>query len=58
MTELIAPLARIVARYAAGALMSYGFVADEGDLYILIAGVLGLVVEGAYTLAKRKGWTT
>jgi hypothetical protein len=58
MTELIAPLARIVSRYVSGALLSYGFMADEGDIYVLAAAFIGAVVEVAYAFAKRKGWAT
>jgi hypothetical protein len=58
MTDLIAPLARIVSRYVSGALLSYGFMADEGDIYIFAAAFISGVVEVAYTFAKRKGWAT
>jgi hypothetical protein len=58
MIDLIAPLSRIAARYATGALATYGVLADEGDVYLIAAAVIGAVVEGAYTIAKRKGWST
>lgn len=58
MRELIAPLARIAARYATGALATYGFVADEGDLYLIAAALIGALVEAAYTVAKRNGGPT
>lgn len=61
---MIGPFARIIARYIAGLMVSYGIM-TQGDAaallpdLVLIAGALiGLVTETAYTLAKRKGWTT
>jgi hypothetical protein len=64
MTENIAPIARIMARYISGVLVTYGFVSPE-DAAILnpeivaIAGLMiGLATEGVYAFAKRKGWAT
>lgn len=59
-------LARIVSRYLAGALVSYGLVgvetgaalAVDPDLAILIGAVLGAATEVIYAIAKRKGWAT
>ena len=60
---MIAPLARIVGRYIAGALVTYGVLAPEDAAmlhpeFVAIAGAaLGALVEGVYALAKRKGWS-
>ena len=57
-------IARIIARYLAGALVAYGLLehpdarAMEPDLALLIGMGLGGLVEGAYALAKRFGWAT
>ena len=64
MTELIAPFTRIATRYVAGALVTYGWVDAhtltwlEPEIAMLIGGALVAVVEGAYAVAKRKGWAT
>lgn len=61
---MIGPVARIFARYLAGALVTYGiFTAPdvavlEPDFVLLIGAVLGAGVEAAYALARRKGWAT
>lgn len=61
---IIAPLARIAARYVAGALVAYGLIphgdADviQPDLALAIGAIMGAIVEGVYAVAKRKGWTT
>lgn len=59
---MIGPLTRILARYVASALVTYGFIAApdaavmEPDLAILIGVAVGAVAEGAYALARRFGW--
>ncbi len=66
MKELLPVLARIVLRYGAGALVAYGLLAPSEaeelvmnpDLALLVGGLIGVAVEGAYTLARRKGWAT
>jgi hypothetical protein len=58
MTELGFVFARIAARYATGALATYGVLADEGEIYMVIAALIGALIEGAYAFAKRKGWAT
>ncbi|ARO14451.1 hypothetical protein BVG79_01105 [Ketogulonicigenium robustum] len=67
---MIAPVARIILRYVAAALVTYGVVAADmgrqiandpdilNALTILIGAVVGVVTEAAYLLAKRLGWTT
>jgi hypothetical protein len=58
MSDLIAPLARIAARYATGALATYGMFLEEGEVYLIVAALIGMAVEGAYALAKRNGGAT
>ena len=58
-----APIARIILRYIAGGLMlGSGEVGDrlamDDDLVLALGLGIGVVVEGAYAIAKRKGWTT
>ena len=56
-------IARIILRYAVGG----AFIGSDAvgtqlaanpDLVMVIAAVIGVLTEGAYALAKRKGWTT
>ena len=57
-------IARIIARYLAGALVLYGLLdhpearAMEPDLALLIGAGIGGLTEGVYALAKRFGWAT
>lgn len=59
-------IARIIARYLAGALVAYGLIPHEvgqelamdPDLALLIGGAVGAITEGAYAFAKKRGWTT
>lgn len=59
-------LTRIVARYAAGALVGYGFIsqdvggsiATDPDVLVAIGAVIGIATEAAYAFAKRLGYTT
>lgn len=59
-----APIARIIARYVSSALMTYGLATPEElailnpDIIAIVGAVIGAITEGAYTYAKRKGWTT
>lgn len=61
---MIGPFSRIIARYIAGALVTYGFfTAPEAaqlnpDIVFIVGMVLGGIVEMAYVFAKRVGWTT
>ena len=60
------PLARIIVRYLAGALVAYGLitpdVADSGatdpDSALAVGAALGVLVEGVYAVAKARGWAT
>ncbi|ARO15046.1 hypothetical protein BVG79_01702 [Ketogulonicigenium robustum] len=65
-----APLARILLRYIAAAMITYGLAPREGAMLIandpeladLLAIALGAIIaaaaEGYYALAKRFGWRT
>ena len=61
---MLGPISRILARWAASALVTYGLLvapdaaAIEPDLIILIGGALGAITEASYALAKRNGWAT
>lgn len=60
----IMPIARIVARYIAGAMVAYGLtdqdtaqsIYTDPDVLILVGAAIAGVVEGAYALARRRGW--
>ena len=56
-----APIARILLRYGVGAVagLSVGNqLAADPDIVLALAAGLAAAVEGAYALAKRKGWAT
>lgn len=59
---MIAPLSRILARYAASAFVTYGAIAApdaaliEPDLALVIGLGIGGLTEGVYALAMRFGW--
>jgi len=58
---LNAAIARIVIRYAVGLVagLAYGEqLAADPDIVMALAALVGMATEGAYALAKRKGWTT
>jgi len=61
---MIGPVSRIIARYIASALVTYGMFAApdaamiEPDIALMVGAVVGAAVEGAYAIAIRKGWTT
>jgi hypothetical protein len=58
---MTAPIARIVLRYGVGLVagMQVGnALAGDADIVLIVAAVIGAATEGAYALAKRKGWTT
>jgi hypothetical protein len=61
---MIAPIARIAARYIASALITYGAVSPadaallQPEIALLVGAALGAITEGAYAFARRKGWTT
>jgi preprotein translocase subunit Sec61beta len=66
MTDLLPVLSRIFLRYLAGALVAFGMIGPEDaqiitmdpDLALVVGAVLGVVVEGAYTWARRHGGAT
>lgn len=56
-----APIARIVIRYGAGAVVGADMadvLAGDPDLVTVAAAAIGAGVEAAYALAKRRGWAT
>ena len=63
---MIAPISRIILRYLAAALVTYGLVpvdvgaqiAMDPDLIALLGLTLAALVELIYNLAKRRGWAT
>jgi len=55
------PLARILLRYGIGYLAGSHVgeaLAMDPDAVLVLSLALGALVEGAYSLAKRKGWAT
>jgi hypothetical protein len=64
--ELIPVIARIVLRYASGALVAYGFIPQEvgaelamdQEVALILGAGIGIATEGLYAFAKRKGWAT
>lgn len=63
---MIAPISRILLRYVAGGLGTIGLVdintvpqlVENPDLLLVVAGVMTLAVEIAYTFAVKRGWAT
>lgn len=63
---MTAVIARILLRYAAGALVAAGYMdADLGnqigadpDILMIVGAALGVAVELAFAFAKRRGWAT
>jgi len=63
---MIGPISRIILRYVAAALVTYGIVpidvgaqiAVDPDLIAIMGLALGALVEIGYTLARRRGWAT
>lgn len=56
-----APIARIILRYIVGGVLGLevgDLLAGDPDIVFYAAMGIGAAVEGAYALAKRKGWTT
>jgi len=62
---MIAVLARVLARYLAGALVLAGLlpqaladqIAIDPDIALLLGVSLGLLAEGFHALARRQGWS-
>ena len=61
---MIGPFSRIIARYLASAMVTYGLLAEPDviamnpDVIMIIGLVLGGAVEMAYATAKKAGWVT
>lgn len=63
---MIGPIARIILRYVAGALVAYGVISEDigaqiaadPDLLLVVGAGLGLAVEVAYMIARRVGAAT
>ena len=63
---MTAILARIAARYLAGALVAYGLIPHEvgqeiamdPDIAIALGAAISIVTEAVYAFAKKKGWAT
>ena len=55
------PLARIILRYGVGLVAGRevgSLLAGDPDVVLIVAAGVAAAVEGAYALAKRKGWAT
>lgn len=63
---MIGPITRIVLRYVAAALVTYGLLPKEvgaqlavdPDLIAIVGLGIGALVEFGYALAKKRGWAT
>jgi len=55
MKDLTGPIARIVLRYGVGGAVGAELATDP-DAVLMVAGAVGLAVEGAYWAARRLGW--
>lgn len=63
---MIGPVSRILLRYLAAALVTYGIlphevgaqIAIDPDLIALAGLAIGAVVEAGYALARSRGWAT
>jgi len=63
---MIGPIARIILRYVASALVTYGYlshdvgaqIAIDPDLIAVLGLALGALVEVGYALARKRGWAT
>lgn len=56
-------IARIILRYVIGAAFAGSSLigdqlATDPDIVMAVSALIGFAVEGAYVLAKRRGWTT
>jgi predicted alpha/beta hydrolase len=62
MTKIInGAIARIVLRYGVGAVIgaqAAGVLAGDADVVLIVAAGVGALTEGAYAMAKRRGWVT
>lgn len=53
-------IARIIIRYVVGLIVganAASIMAGDPDIVTIVAGLIGLVTECAYTVAKKRGWT-
>ena len=65
MTALAPVLARIIARYLAGALVAVGAIAAgteaqiaaDPEVLMILGGVLAAGTEALYALARARGWS-
>jgi len=63
---MIPVIARIVARYVSGGLMTIGVLspdlaqqfAMDPDVALVLGGIIGATTEGIYAWVKSKGWAT
>lgn len=63
---MTAIIARIILRYASGALVAAGLLDSElgrqigadPDILVLVGSAIGLSVETAYAAARKLGWST
>lgn len=61
-----AVIARIIARYVSGALVSYGLLSPDAadlifmdpDVLIAIGAGLGILTEAVYAVGRKRGWVT
>lgn len=59
-------IVRILARYLAGALVSYGVIPHEvgadlavdPDVALVLGAIIGAATEAGYAFARKRGWTT
>lgn len=64
MTDILAQLSRIIARYIAMYLMTVGFIAPEAapvlandpQLLGLIGAILASITEALWAMAVKRGW--
>ena len=59
--DFYGPIARIILRYGVGYVIGTeagAMLAGDPDITLFVALGIGAAVEGAYALAKRKGWAT
>lgn len=58
---MIAPIARIVARYISGALVAYGLSPADAallhpEIALIVGAAIGAITELVYAVAVKKGW--
>ena len=63
---MIPVIARIIARYVSGGLMTVGVLspdlaqefAMDPDVALVLGGIIGAATEGVYAWVKARGWAT